>query len=156
MEEPHPIYEDANSFIKNAVGLLGDEKQKDYFTKVSASIEAAAGMVADSEEKLARLCDAGIKYANQLAFILFRANKLEGELLAEFRLLPTPEYTGDLVRKFDDVRQAKIDSITAQQKEVLEEQKALDIFTAVIAGMSAEEAERRMEEQAEQLRQMQG
>lgn len=154
--EAHPIYEEANSFIKNATGLLTDEKQKDYFTKVSESIMAAADMVGDSEERMARLCDAGIKYANQLAFILFRANKLEGELLAEFRLLPTPEYTGDSVRKFDDVRQAKIDSITAQQKEVLEEQKALDIFTAVIAGMSAEEAERRMNEQAEQLRQMQG
>ncbi len=154
--EVHPIYEEANSFIKNAIGLLTDEKQKDYFTKVSESIMAAAGMVEDNEEKMARLCDAGIKYANQLAFILFRANKLDGELLAEFRLLPTPEYTGEAVRKFDEVRQAKIDSITAQQKEVLEEQKALDIFTAVIAGMSAEEAERRMEEQAEQLRQMQG
>ena len=153
--EVHPIYEEANSFIKNAIGLLTDEKQKDYFTKVSESIMTAAGMVEDNEEKMARLCDAGIKYANQLAFILFRASKLDGELLAEFRLLPTPEYTGEAVRKFDEVRQAKIDSITAQQKDVLEEQKALDIFTAVIAGMSAEEAERRMEEQAEQLRQMQ-
>ena len=154
--EVHPIYEEANSFIKNAIGLLTDEKQKDYFTKVSESIMTAAGMVGDNEEKMARLCDAGIKYANQLAFILFRANKLDGELLAEFRLLPTPEYTGEAVRKFEDVRQAKIDSITAQQKEVLNDQKALDVFTAVIAGMSAEEAERRMEEQAEQLRQMQG
>ena len=153
--EVHPIYEEANSFIKNAIGLLTDEKQKDYFTKVSESIMTAAGMVEDNEEKMARLCDASIKYANQLAFILFRASKLDGELLAEFRLLPTPEYTGEAVRKFDEVRQAKIDSITAQQKDVLEEQKALDIFTAVIAGMSAEEAERRMEEQAEQLRQMQ-
>ena len=156
MEEVHPIYEEANSFIKNAVGLLEDEKQKDYFTKSSASIETAAGMIDGNEEKMARLCDAGIKYANQLAFILFRANKLDGELLAEFRLLPTPEFTGNAVRKYEDVRQAKIDSITAQQKEVLEDQKNLDIFTAVVAGMSAEEAERRMNEQAEQLRQMQG
>ena len=156
MEEVHPIYEEANSFIKNAVGLLEDEKQKDYFTKVSASIETAAGMVDESEEKLARLCDAGIKYANQLAFILFRANKLDGELLAEFRLLSTPEYTGESVRKFDDVRQAKIDSITAQQKEVLSEQEDLDIFTAVIAGMSEEEAKRRMDEQKEKLHQLQG
>lgn len=154
--EVHPIYEEANSFIKNAVGLLDDEKQKEYFTNVSASIESATKMVGDSEEKLARLCDAGVKYANQIAFILFRADKLDGELLAEFRTLATPEHTGESVRKFEEVRQAKIDSITKQQEEVLAEQKELDIFTAVIAGMTAEEAERRMNEQAEQLRQMQG
>lgn len=154
--EVHPIYEEANSFIKNAVGLLDDEKQKEYFTNVSASIESATKMVGDNEEKLARLCDAGVKYANQIAFILFRADKLDGELLAEFRTLATPEHTGESVRKFEEVRQAKIDSITKQQEEVLAEQKELDIFTAVIAGMTAEEAERRMNEQAEQLRQMQG
>lgn len=154
--EVHPIYEEANSFIKNAVGLLDDEKQKEYFTNVSASVESATKMVGDSEEKLARLCDAGVKYANQIAFILFRADKLDGELLAEFRTLATPEHTGESVRKFEEVRQAKIDSITKQQEEVLAEQKELDIFTAVIAGMTAEEAERRMNEQAEQLRQMQG
>lgn len=154
--EVRPIYEEANSFIKNAVGLLDDEKQKEYFTNVSTSIESATKMVGDNEEKLARLCDAGVKYANQIAFILFRANKLDGELLAEFRTLATPEHTGESVRKFEEVRQAKIDSITKQQEEVLAEQKELDIFTAVIAGMTAEEAERRMNEQAEQLRQMQG
>jgi len=154
--EVYPIYEEANSFIKNAVGLLDDEKQKEYFTNVSTSIESAAKMVGDNEEKLARLCDAGVKYANQIAFILFRANKLDGELLAEFRTLATPEHTGESVRKFEEVRQAKIDSITKQQEEVLAEQKELDIFTAVIAGMTAEEAERRMNEQAEQLRKMQG
>lgn len=154
--EVRPIYEEANSFIKNAVGLLDDEKQKEYFTNVSTSIESATKMVGDNEEKLARLCDAGVKYANQIAFILFRANKLDGGLLAEFRTLATPEHTGESVRKFEEVRQAKIDSITKQQEEVLAEQKELDIFTAVIAGMTAEEAERRMNEQAEQLRQMQG
>ena len=153
-EEVVPIWKEATEFMEGTVDLLTDEKQKDYFTKTIASLKTASGLVEDSDEKMARLCDAAVKYANQLAFILFRQGALSEEHTAKFRSLPTPEYTGDEVRKFEDVRQAKIDSINKQQQEVMDEQKALDIFTAVIAGMSEDEAKQRMAEHEQQIKEM--
>ncbi len=154
VEKVTTIWQDAVEFMSAAVGLLNDEKQKEYFTKTIDALKTASELVGDSEEKLARLCDAGIKYANQLAFILFRQNALSEELTSQFRLLVTPEYTAEKVRDFEDVRQSKIDSINKQQQEVMSEQKDLDIFTAVIAGLSKEEAERRMAEHEQQIKEM--
>lgn len=155
MEEAavHMVWEDAVAFMEPAISLLIDEKQKDYFVKTVESLRAAAKL-ADTDERAVRLTDASIKYANQLAFILFRQNALDEELTAKFRALPTPESTGEAVRDYEDVRQAKIDSINKQQQEVMNEQKSLDIFTAVIAGMTEEEAERRMREHEQQIKEM--
>lgn len=154
MEEAvHMVWEDAVAFMEPAIERLTDEKQKDYFTKSVESLRTAAKL-ADTDERAVRLTDASIKYANQLAFILFRQGSLDETLTSQFRALPTPESTGDDVRKFEDVRQAKIDSINKQQQEVMDEQKSLDIFTAVIAGMTEEEAERRMQEHEQQIKEL--
>ena len=154
MEEAvHMVWEDAVAFMEPAIERLTDEKQKDYFTKSVESLRTAAKL-ADTDERAVRLTDASIKYANQLAFILFRQGSLDETLTPQFRALPTPESTGDDVRKFEDVRQAKIDSINKQQQEVMDEQKSLDIFTAVIAGMTEEEAERRMKEHEQQIKEL--
>ena len=103
-------------------------------------------MINEDEEKLARLCDAAVKYANQVMFILYRSDKLTDELTAAFRALPSAEETGESVRKIDEERQKRIDEINTMHEQIVNEQKDLDIFTAVIAGMSKEEAEAKMAE----------
>ena len=146
-EEVKSIYQEALEVIEKATPLLEDEKQKEYFTKVAESIRTASGLINDNNEKLVRLCDAAVKYANQVMFILFRADKLgDNELVAQFRSLVTAEYTGEEVRKFEDARQKRIDEVNGLHQEIVDEQKDLDIFTAVIAGMSKEEAEAKMAE----------
>ena len=151
-EEVKSIYQEALEVIEKAVPFLVDDKQKEYFTKVSESVRVAAGLVNGNEEKLTRLCDAAVKYANQIMFILFRADNLDDGLVKDFRALPTAEYTGEEVRKFEDARQERIDGLNDMHQEIVDEQKDLDIFTAVIAGMSKEEAEAKMAEYEAQVK----
>lgn len=145
-EEVKAIYQEALEVIEKATPSLVDEKQKEYFTKIAESIRTASGMINEDEEKLVRLCDAAVKYANQVMFILYRSDKLTDELTAAFRALPSAEETGESVRKIDEERQKRIDEINSMHEQIINEQKDLDIFTAVIAGMSKEEAEAKMAE----------
>lgn len=145
-EEVKAIYQEALEVIEKATPSLVDEKQKEYFTKIAESIRTASGMINEDEEKLARLCDAAVKYANQVMFILYRSDKLTDELTTAFRALPSAEETGESVRKIDEERQKRIDEINTMHEQIVNEQKDLDIFTAVIAGMSKEEAEAKMAE----------
>lgn len=151
-ETVEPIYKEALDVIEKATPQLDDEKQKEYFTKIAESIRTASGLVNEDEEKLVRLCDAAVKYANQVMFILYRSDKTTDELTAAFRALPSAEYTGEEVRKIEAERQKRIDEINSMHEQIVNEQKDLDIFTAVIAGMSKEEAEKKMAQYEEEVR----
>lgn len=151
MNEVESSVDAAVELIKKAVELLEDEDQKAYFTKVTKSVENASSLVEGDEEKAARLEDAAVKFANQIMFILYRADKLTDELTAEFRALPSAEFTGDQVKLHESERQARIDEINEAHQEIIDEQKELDIFTAVIGGMSKEEAEKKMAEYEAQV-----
>jgi len=137
--------------ISEGVVLLTDEKQKEFFEGILKSLEIAK-VEADNEEKTARFVDASIKYANQISFILFRAGALTDEMTAELRALPTPEETAVKVKEFNDARQARIDEVNKQHQAIFEEEKALDVFTGIIAGLSKEEAEKRMAEHEAKIR----
>lgn len=156
MDVVKPIYAEALEVIDKATPLLSDDKQKDYFNGVAKSIRTASGMVPgfedENDEKRVRLCDAAVKYANQLMFILFRENKIDDELGAQFRALSTPEYTGQLVREFEEAREKRIEEVNKMHQAIVDEQKDLDIFTAVIAGMSKKEAEKKMAEYEAQVK----
>lgn len=151
MNEVESSVDAAVELIKKAVELLEDEDQKTYFTKVTKSVENASSLVDGDEEKAARLEDAAVKFANQIMFILYRADKLTDELTAEFRALPSAEFTGDQVKIHEAARQDRIDEINEAHQEIIDEQKELDIFTAVIGGMSKEEAEKKMAEYEAQV-----
>lgn len=132
---------------------LTDEEQKTYFDGTIKSLEEAQGLVKEDLEKEARLVDASVKFANQLCFILFREEKLTEELAKEYRSLPTPEETSKEVRGFNEDREARIADLNEKHAKIVEEQKELDIFLGVISGMSAEEAQKRMEEHDEKIKQ---
>ena len=63
-----------------------------------------------------------------------------------------PEQTAAKVNKFNDARQKRVDEINKQHQEIFEEQKALDVFTGIIAGLSKEEAKKRMAEHEAKIR----
>ena len=68
------------------------------------------------------------------------------------RGLPTPEDTAASVQEFNDARQKRIDSVNEMHKEIFDEQKDLDVFTGSIAGLTKEDAERRMAEHEAKIR----
>lgn len=140
----------SKKIIEQGSPLLKDETQKEYFTKTLESLNAAQEMV-DGEEKEARMQDASVKFANQLCFILFREAEITPELTDMLRSLPTPESTTEVVKDFNDDRDARIKALNDAHSAIVDEQKNLDLFLAVISGMTKEEAARRMKEHDDQV-----
>lgn len=137
--------------IKSGIDLLKDEKQKKFFEGIVKSLEVAKAEI-NNDEKAARFIDASVKYANQISFILFRQNTITDAMTTALRGLPTPEETAASVQEFNDARQKRIDSVNEMHKEIFNEQKDLDVFTGIIAGLTKEDAERRMAEHEAKIR----
>ena len=137
------------------VSPLEDEQTADYFEGVKESVKAAKDNMADNEEKYAILLDSVTRWMNQLVFTLFRSNKLTPEIEAEYRSFKTVNETTEAARAFADVRQKEIDRINEEHAVVARQQNGIDIFRAIIGGMSAEEAKAKMEEYEEKLSQAQ-
>lgn len=131
--------------ITQKLEKLTDEKQITFFEGILKSLELAKSEI-DNEEKEARFTDAAVKYANQISFIVYRK---EAE---DLKALPTPEETAAKVQEFNSARQARIDEVNAKHQEIFDEEKALDVFTGIIAGLSKEEAEKRMAEHEAKIR----
>lgn len=146
-------FEKAFELIGSLKDKLTDEDQKKYFDNVIASLNTATEMVGDSEEKAARIEDAAIKFVNQLTFILFRNGTISEGETEVFRSLPSPEETSAKVREFEAAHQAKIDEVNARQQAIMDERKELDLFLAIISGMTKEEAEQRMAQYEAQISQ---
>lgn len=133
-----------------AIAFVAEEKdalkkQIEFFEGILESLELAKKEV-NNDETEARYIDAAVKYANQIGFIVYR------KTATEFKDLPTPEQTAAKVNKFNDARQKRVDEINKQHQEIFEEQKALDVFTGIIAGLSKEEAKKRMAEHEAKIR----
>lgn len=143
--------EAAIKLISMGATLLTDEKQKEFFEGILKSLEVAKAE-ANNEEKEARYIDASVKYANQISFILFRKSALSDEMEAALHELPTPEDTAAKVAEFNNKRQARIDEINKQHQAIFDEEKDLDVFTGIIAGLSKEDAEKRMAEHEAKIR----
>lgn len=137
--------------IKSGIDLLKDEKQKNFFEGIVKSLEVAKAEI-NNDEKAARFTDAAVKYANQISFILFRQNTITDAMATALHGLPTPEETAAAVQEFNNARQKRIDSVNEMHKEIFNEQKDLDVFTGIIAGLTKEEAERRMAEHEAKIR----
>jgi flagellar motility protein MotE (MotC chaperone) len=150
MESPEVVAK-SMEIIEKGTPLLTDEKQTEYFKGVLESLKTADGLV-DNKEKATRMQDAAVKFANQLCFILFREDTITKELTDLLRSLPTPETTTELVKEFTDAREARIKALNGAHAAIMDEQKNLDIFLGVIAGMSPEEAARRMKEHDDQVK----
>ena len=150
--EVKSIFTEATDIIKDGKELLTDEKQKMYFDGVLESLKNAEEM-ADTDEKIARLSDASVKFANQLCFILFREELIVEDLTKALRELPSPEQTAEDVRAYDKQRDDRIEELNKKHEEIIDEQRDLDLFTAVIAGYSKEEATKKMAEHDAQIQQ---
>lgn len=137
--------------IKSGIDLLKDEKQKNFFEGIIKSLEIAKAEI-NNDEKKARFTDAAVKYANQISFILFRQNTITDDMATALHGLPTPEETAAAVQEFNNARQKRIDNVNEMHKEIFNEQKDLDVFTGIIAGLTKEEAERRMAEHEAKIR----
>lgn len=141
-------------FIKANLEAIAEENNKIYFQGCVDSY-ANAKELANTEEKETYLYDAATKWANQMAFLLFRHEGLSEEAVKEFRSFEAPEETTKAVGVFREARENKISEVKALQEQIMAEDKELDILKGVIAGMGVEEAKQKLAEYEEQLKQTQ-
>lgn len=140
--------------IKDAVVLLPEdmpEKNRELWQNVPTQVETALELVEegdpDTERKLYCIEDATSKYANQIAFYLFRQNLLTDELSKNFRELRTPEQTiPDLAEQEKKIKEEE-DALLAQRDALIKRQDSYDLIQAILGGYSVEEAKKKIEQQ---------
>ena len=142
-------------FIIRASKLSTDPTTVEFFEKSKESVKVAKDNMADNEEKYAILRDVVTRWMNQLIFTLFRENVLTKEIEEEYRGFTAVDETTAAVKVFADARQKEIDRINEEHAVVARQQGGIDIFKAILAGMSAEEAKAKMQEYEEKLNEAQ-
>ena len=147
---------EVEAFIEKTKKLLKDEDYEEYYTKALGAIESAIDILDDNENKLAILEDAVTKWAQQLVIDLFEEQSLTDEAEAEYRSFKGVKDTTARVKEFDSEMQKEIDALNEEQGKIIARQKELDIFKAVVRGMSVEEAKAKLEAYEQQLSQAQG
>lgn len=143
----------ANAIIKKVIDKLTDEKDINRFQGVVNIFNNAAGMTNGNRYYEAMLKGWMVSQANNAVFTAWRRGVVDDELEAEFRALPSTEEAVAEYDKFEEENKKNAEAIEEQRKAYMETQKGVDIFKAVLNGLSKDEAEKRY---AEYMKQMQG
>lgn len=85
-------------------------------------------------------------WANQLAFILFREQKLSKEAEQQFRSIAPLDLVQQELAKYGKPREERMNKVLEEKKVIDDELHALQIFTAELNGISKEEAEAKQAE----------
>lgn len=141
----------ANAIIRDAFALLTDKKDIERFEPIKEIFNNAAGMVNGSEYCEAILKGWMVSQANNIVFLLWRRGIMTPEIEEAYRKLPTTE---EAVKDFDEFEKSVQDEANAleeQRKAFAEKQHEIDIFKAVLNGMSKEKAEAEYEKYKAQI-----
>lgn len=141
-EDITPVLE----FIRKNLNSLEDADDRKGMADNLAHLEAAAEMVGDNNLYATSLYDAATKHANQLAFRLYVEQNLSDSMAEEFRSLRTVKEVSAMAASYVAQMREEADAITKLQQDYMAERKPFEIFQAVIAGMSKEEAEAKQAE----------
>ena len=147
------IAKQANSIIKDALALLTEKEDLKRFSIVPEIFNNAAGMTNGNAYCEAMLKGWMVSQANNIIFLLWRRGILTPEIEAAYRALPTTEEAVKDYDTFEDEAKAEANAIEEQRKAYMEKQHEIDIFKAVLNGMSKEKAEAEYAKYKEQLAQ---
>lgn len=148
----------ANKVIRDGIALLPDEVKKDFMAQanpeitIDVAISNACGALNENEEKIAMLRAYAVQEANRVASTLWRLNLITDMLEAEYRALPSQQEMADAYNKFLDDRKARTDKIMDENKVIMDEKKAMDIFMGIVNGIPAEESEAKYNEYMQKQR----
>lgn len=146
----------ANKLIKSALEILSSsesatESDINRFSNIPEIFNNAAGMTNGSDAAEALLEGWMVSMANNIMFLLFRRQLLNPEIDEEYRSLPSTEEATKDYDAYMLEEQKKAEALEAQRKEFMDSQHDLDIFKAVLNGMSKDKAEEEYDKYKEQL-----
>ena len=141
----------ANAIIRDAFARLTDKKDIERFGNIKEIFNNAAGMVNGNEYCEAILKGWMVSQANNIVFLLWRRGLMTPEIEAAYRELPSTE---EAVKDYDDFEESvkkEAEALEEQRKAFAAKQRDIDIFKAVLNGMSKEKAEAEYNRYAEQI-----
>lgn len=143
----------ANAIIRDGFALLTEEADIKRFEPIKEIFNTASGMLqGDNKEYMEAILKGWmVSQANNMVFLLWRRGILTPEIEAAYRELPSTEEAVKDYDKFEDELKAVADDLEAQRKDFAEKQHGIDIFKAVLNGMSKAEAEAQYEKYKAQI-----
>lgn len=145
------IAKQANELVKKAVALMKDEDAAARFASVAEVFDTATANLNDNPYNEAMLKGWMVSQANNAIFTLWQQGKLDDDLEAEYRTLPS---TKEAVKDFEDFEKAAQEEAAALEEkraEFMNKQHETDIFKAILNGMSKEKAEQEYKNMQEQV-----
>lgn len=143
----------ANAIIRDGLALLTEEADIKRFAPVKEIYNTASGMLqGDNKDYMEAILKGWmVSQANNMVFLLWRRGILTPEIEAAYRELPTTEEAVKDYDQFEDEIKADAEKLEAERKAFAERQHGVDIFKAVLNGMSKEQAEAEYEKYKAQI-----
>ena len=143
----------ANAIIRDGFALLTEEADIKRFAPIKEIFNTASGMLQGENKDYMEAMLKGwmVSQANNMVFLLWRRGILTPEIEAAYRELPLTEEAVKDYDKFENEQKAIADELEAQRKAYAEKQHEIDIFKAVLNGMSKQQAEAEYEKYKAQI-----
>lgn len=143
----------ANAIIRDGLALLTEEADIKRFAPIKEIYNTASGMLqGDNKEYMEAILKGWmVSQANNMVFLLWRRGILTPEIEEAYRALPTTEEAVKDYDKFEDELKAEAEKLEEGRKEFADKQHGVDIFKAVLNGMSKEQAEAEYEKYKAQI-----
>lgn len=149
------IAKQANAVVKKAVEIF-KESDKDAavrFETVNTIFNNASGMTNGNAYCEAMLKGWMVSQANNAVFNLWRKGLMTSEIEEAYRELPSTEEAVKEYDEYEDDAKKIAEEIEEQRRAFMEKQQGIDIFKAILNGMSKEQAEAQYEEYKKKLSQ---
>lgn len=143
----------ANAIIRDGFALLTEEADIKRFAPIKEIYNTASGMLqGDNKEYFEAILKGWmVSQANNMVFLLWRRGILTPEIEEAYRKLPSTEEAVADYDKYEDEQKAAAEELEAARKEFADKQHGVDIFKAVLNGMSKEQAEAEYEKYKAQI-----
>lgn len=143
----------ANAIIRDGFALLTVEADIKRFEPIKEIFNTASGMLqGDNKDYLEAILKGWmVSQANNMVFLLWRRGIITPEIEAMYRELPSTEEAVKDYDQFEDGMKAIAEDLEAQRKAFAEKQHEIDIFKAVLNGMSKQQAEAEYEKYKAQI-----
>lgn len=145
----------ANQIIKEVLARLETvpTREADFnnFKDVPEIFNNAAGMLEGNATNIALLNLWMTSQATNAVFLLWRRGIEHADIEKEWRELPATDELMDTYNALLDEDRKEAEKIEAERRVYMEGQRKLDIFKAILNGLSKEEAEAKQKEYQEKL-----
>lgn len=145
----------ANQIIKEVLARLETvpTREADFnnFKDVPEIFNNAAGMLEGNATNIALLNLWMTSQATNAVFLLWRRGIEHADIEKEWRELPATDELMDAYNALLDEDRKEAEKIEAERRVYMEGQRKLDIFKAILNGLSKEQAEEKQKEYQEKL-----